>query len=154
MRHPFLAALLCLAAACSASRPQTIVDKHLGTTTHSSATHRAGGSSHYQIHVRALAVEAATMRNCTLLTYVTRSDLNFPKIETVRSFGRTLPYERIDRQRAGTLRAEAGRIKMTCDQFARLSEVGLTFRMYGPRGTYDAVVAGRIFAEAALSLSP
>ena len=91
-------------------------------------------------------VQLSKATTCALITYITRNDLNYPKIKTVRFFGKTLPYTRIDRQRAGPLRAEAGRIRMSCNEFVDLGDIGITFRMYGPRGIYG--VPARLFSEA------
>ena len=106
----FLPLLLLLG--CTQDPPATRIDPHLGTMTHSSSTHLAGATIVSHHNIRAVVVKRNNATTCTLLTYVTRNDLNYPKIETVRSFGKTLSYTRIDRQRAGPLRAEAGRIKM------------------------------------------
>ena len=133
---------------CTQEPPATRFDRHLGTTTHSSSTHLAGATIVSNHKVRAVIVKQNEGTICTLLTYITRNDLNYPKIELVRSFGKTLPYTRIDRQRAGPLRAEAGRIRMSCKEFARLADTGISFRMYGPRGVYRASVPARLFGEA------
>ena len=76
---------------------------------------------------------------------VARSDLNYPKIDQLRRFGRRLPYRRLDRHRIGYLRAEVGLIPLTKAQFDDLAGSGISFRIYGRRGPYDAAVPGRIF---------
>lgn len=148
MRPTAIAVLLGLLSACTADGPYSAVDPHLETTTHASSIHTAGRGPQSQTRIRAIVIDAPQSRSCTLLTYVVRSDLNFPKIKAVRSHGRPLAYRRIDRHRAGRLRAEAGTIAMSCSAFARLTGTGHAFRLYGPRGTYDAVVPGRLFSEA------
>ena len=139
---------LFLLLGCTQDPPAKKIDPHLGTTTHSSSTHLAGATIVSSHNVRAVMVKRNNLTTCTLLTYVTRNDLNYPKIQTVRSFGKTLPYTRIDRQRAGPLRAEAGRIGMSCKEFARLADTGISFRMYGPMGVYSFNVPARLFSEA------
>ena len=142
----FLPLLLLLG--CTQEPPATRIDPHFGTTTYSSSTHLAGASIVSSHNVRAVMVERSKSTTCSLLTYITRNDLTYPKIETVRAFGNTLPYARIDRHRAGPLRAEAGRIMMSCKEFARLATVGIEFRMYGPRGVYSVSAPARLFSEA------
>ena len=139
---------LLLLLGCTQDPPATRFDPHLGTTTHSSSTHLAGATNVSNHNVRAVIVKRSKTTTCALLTYITRNDLNYPKIETVRAFGKTLSYTKIDRQRSGPLRAEAGRIKMSCKEFARLADTGISFRMYEPRGVYSFNVPARLFSEA------
>lgn len=140
--------ILLLLAACGGRGPSSDGDPHLGIRVSRSSLHVAERQVDWTVGVRAVIVETATWRSHALLTYIARSDLNFPKIREVRSFGRTLPYRRLDRQRAGRLRAEGGRILMTAGDFEAATGTGLAFRMYGPRGSYDVAVPARLFAEA------
>ena len=144
---------LLLLLGCTQNTPATRIDPHLGTTTFSSSTHRAGATIVSTHNVRAVIVERGKTKTCTLLTYITRNDLNYPRIDAVRALGKTLSYTRIDRQRAGALRAEAGRIGMSCKVFVQLADAGTVFRMYGPRGVYSVDVPARIFTEAVAQMA-
>ena len=95
--------------------------------------------------VRAMKTQTTSGTAHALGIIVARSDLNYPKIDALRSFATRVPYRRIDRHRIGWLRAEVGMIPLTSQQFKRLGATGLTFRIYGPRGPYDAKVPPEIF---------
>ncbi len=76
---------------------------------------------------------------------VARSDLNYPKIDELRSFGTPLPYKKLDRHRIGHLRAELGLIPLSKDQYRAISRTGLRFRIYGKRGHYDVNIPASLF---------
>ena len=145
----FLAVFLCLLG-CSTVGPSTTWDPHLESLAVNSRSFKAGRTPEAVVMVRAMASRGGGREAYALGIIVARSDLNYPKITALKSFGRDLPYERQDRHRIGRLRAEVGIIPMTRARFRALAATGLTFRLYGKRGVYDAEVPARLFREVVL----
>lgn len=139
-------ALLLLLAACSQG-PTAGVNPHTGVTSRASGVVTIDRSYPAHLEVRAVRLTKAGTEAFTLLTFVTRSDLNYPKIEGVWSFGHRLPYERLDRRRVGSSRQEAGAIRLTRGVVEAAAGPGLTLQMIGARGTYEGHVPGRLFRE-------
>ena len=127
-------------AGCSTVGPSTLYDPHFPATTESAGSFEVGRSRNAVVMVRAMRATSGNRAQHALGLIVARSDLNYPKIDHLRSYGTRLPYVRQDRHRIGYLRAEVGLIPLTAKQFDRLSKTGLAFRIYGPRGPYDASV--------------
>ena len=135
---------------CSTVGPSSTWDPHLQALAVNSQSYKAGQTEEAVVMVRAMAARVDGKAGYALGIIVARSDLNFPKITALRSFGTALPYRRQDRHRIGRLRAEVGIIPMSAARFRQLGENGLEFRIYGKRGVYDARVPGRVFQSVAL----
>lgn len=147
MRLIRLCLILGALSACSTAGPSTSFDPHLPSRTDASATHKAGQSENAVVTVRAMKTQTASGTAYALGLIVARSDLNYPKIDELRSFGKRLPYRRMDRHRIGTLRAEIGVVPLTESSLESLARTGIAFRIYGPRGPYDAHVPPVIFRQ-------
>lgn len=142
------ALLFLLALAACAEGPGAAVNPHTGVASLASRTVTIdrGHPAHFEVRAVRLAKDGAEA--FALLTFVTRSDLNYPRIESAWAGGTTLPYEHIDRRRVGRSRQEAGSIRLTrgvAEAAARAG--GLRLQMIGRRGTYGGTVPGAIFGE-------
>lgn len=146
LRHCILVFAV-MVAACSRPGPSTSFDPHLPARLDSSAAVKVGTFSNGTVVARAMVSKTKNGTQHALGIIVARDDLNYPKIDEMRSFGARLPYKRLDRQRIGTLRAELGFISFSAAKFAELATTGLTFRIYGPRGPYDAKVPAHVFSK-------
>ena len=142
----FFLGLFCLIAACG-DGPDSVYNRHTETTVHSSATLSRQVDGISRIHVIAAAVIEDGKSYYALRTFVTRNDLNYPKITSADSLGRPLPYKRSDRRRVGSARQEAGLIPMTRALFEILARTGFAFQLSGPRGTYEIAVPGWAFEQ-------
>ncbi len=138
---------LLLLAAC-AEGPDAGVSPHTGVASRASGVVAIDRRHPARLEVRAVRLAKDGAEAFALLTFVTRSDLNYPKIESVWARGTTLPYELLDRRRVGRSRQEAGSIRLTrgaAEAAARAG--GLRLQMIGRRGTYGGTVPGAIFGE-------
>ena len=146
MRAAILLALWLLAA-CSQG-PTSGVNPHTGVASRASSVETIDWRYPARLEVRAVRLALGDSEELTLLTFVTRSDLNYPRIESVWSFGRQLRYKPLDRRRVGYGRQEVGTLRLTRAAFEAASAEGLTLQMIGRRGTYGGHVPARLFAEA------
>ncbi|MCV6592477.1 MAG: hypothetical protein OIF48_05975 [Silicimonas sp.] len=140
--------LLCLLAGCSTLAPSRVWDPHSEVLTGSSASLIAGRAPNAQVTLRAIVTRSAKGTAHGLGVIVARRDLNYPKITALKSFGKALPYRKLDRHRIGTLRAEIGVIPLTPSLFRTFADTGIQFRIYGKRGQYDVQAPARLFREA------
>jgi len=146
MRGFLLLFLAVMLGAC-APGPVSEVNPHTGVASRASGVLTIDRRYPARLEVRAVRLAKAGAEEFALLTFVTRDDLNYPRIERVWSFGRALPYARIDRRRIGFARQEAGAIRLSRGAVEAAARTGLTFQMIGPRGTYGGTVPARLFGE-------
>lgn len=146
MRAAILLALWLLAG-CSQG-PTSGVNPHTAVAWRASSVETIDWRYPARLEVRAVRLGLGDHEELALLTFVTRSDLNYPHIEGVWSFGRQLPYEPLDRRRVGYERQESGTLRLTRAAFEAASTEGLTLQMIGRRGSYGGHVPARLFAEA------
>ena len=132
---------------CAAHGPYSEFDPHTGIQrfVSSKTTVYAGYLAKIDIYVVAVAGPANAVFG--LKTYVTRSDLNYPKIRSVWSHGQQLRYQKNDRRRFGTARQEAGHIFMSRSDFEEAAHTGIIFEMIGTRASYHVAVPGARFKE-------
>jgi hypothetical protein len=146
------ALLFLLALAACSEGPTAGFNPHTGVTSRASGVVMIDRRYPARLEVRAVRLAKDGAEAFALLTFVTRSDLNYPKIESVWSFGRPLPYERLDRRRVGYDRQEAGRVPLTRSLVeAATAGGGLTVQLVGRRGSYGGHVPATLFAA---TLSP
>lgn len=142
------ALLFLLALAGCAEGPDAGVNPHTGVASRTSSVVTIDRSYPARLEVRAVRLAKDGAEAFALLTFVTRSDLNYPKIESVWSHETTLPYERLDRRRVGRSRQEAGSIRLTHGAVEAAARAGgLRLQMIGRRGTYGGNVPGAVFGE-------
>lgn len=139
--------VLFLALAACSPGPVREVNPHTGITSRASAVNTIDRRYPARLDVRVVRLSRGAEERFALLTYVTRSDLNYPRIESVWSFERALPYERFDRRRVGRDRQEAGMVPLTRDEVVTAAETGLTFEMIGLRGHYGGTAEPGLFRE-------
>ena len=145
MRPWWLIACLLAFSGCATVGPSTLVDPHLPAVTQSSASYKTGRTENAYVVVRAMRTKTGGRTAHALGIIVARSDLNYPKITGLRSFGKPLPYKRLDRHRIGRLRAETGLIPLSRSEFNAFAGTGIEFRIYGKRGAYTVKVPARLF---------
>jgi len=137
--------LLLLLAACTAE-PVSGVNPHTGVASRASGVVTIDRRAPARLEVRAVRLAKDGAEAFALLTFVTRDDLNYPEIESAWSFGRPLPYERIDRRRVGFARQEAGVIRLSRDVVEAASAgPGLELQLIGPRGSHAGHVPAGLF---------
>ena len=134
-------------AGCGSVGPSATWDPHSRTASARSSAPEVARTDTAQVKARAMIVRHGSDTRYGVGLIVARSDLNYPKVQALRSFGTRLPYKRLDRYRIGYLRAESGLIPMTQAQFQSYADTGLTFRLYA-RGEYNITLDARIFREA------
>lgn len=135
-------------AACTGSFPATDHDVHTGVTRHVSELQTRRLPDLGQTQAAAIVIDQGGERGYGVKLYVTRYDLNYPKIRSAWSFGRQLPYRRDDRRRIASARQEAGHILLRPDAFHRAAERGLVLELVGARATYPFSLPARLFRQA------
>jgi len=139
--------VICLLAAC-APGPETVFSPHSGVTTRASSLETIDRRYPARLEARVVRVSKGGEEAFAIQTFVTRSDLNYPRVEAVRSFGRVLPYERVDRRRVAGERQEFGLVRLDRARVRAFAETGLTLEVSGPRGVYSGHIPARLFREA------
>lgn len=138
----FLALAACSYGAASGTNP------HTGLSYRYSSKAMIDVNFGSRLQVQAAHLKKGDAEQYELQTYVTRSDLNYPKIQSVWARGRELPYLRVDRRRYGYERQEFGAILLTRGVMeAAAAGPGLWFQMIGLRGSYEGHVPARLFRE-------
>ncbi|MDJ1007188.1 MAG: hypothetical protein QNJ13_05125 [Paracoccaceae bacterium] len=123
-------------------------DRHTGLSYRYSSKAMIDATFGSRLQVQAVHLRKGDVTQYELQTYVTRSDLNYPRIESVWSFGHELPYIRVDRRRYGYERQEVGAILLPEPAIrAAAAGPGLSFRMIGRRSSYEGHVPARLFRE-------
>jgi len=141
----FLLLLGGLVAGC-AVEPTASLNPHTGVASRASGLVTIDRRTPARLEVRAVRLAKTGDEAFALLTFVTRADLNYPGVESAWSFGRPLPYERIDRRRVGFARQEAGMIRLSRGVVEAASAgPGLTLQLMGPRGSHTGHVPAGLF---------
>ena len=143
-----LCALFILCAACASDAPVSDYDPHTKTTRHISTIQTKLIPGLAQTQAAAMIVETGETTGFGVKLYVTRYDLNFPKISSAWSFGQRLPYQSDDRRRVGELRQEAGHFLMSEAAFRQAAETGLSFKLEGARASYLFNLPAVLFRQA------
>ncbi len=147
MRVVFLMFLL---AACTPPGIQE-TNPHTGLTTIASRGHTLDVQWDATLSARAAYFERDGKEVWSVYTFVTRDDRNVPDIRSAWSFGKQLPYRRLDIRRANCVRScdrqEHGEIVLSRQLFEMLSQTGLTFHLNGVRGSFTGHMPGRAFGD-------
>ena len=142
--------LILLLTACTSPGVEE-VNPHTGLTTIASRGYTLELQWNATLSARAVHFERNGTEHWSVYTYVTRDDRNTPQITSAWSFGRALPYRRIDQRRTGCglvcNRQEQGEIVLNRALFEMLRETGLTFHLVGERGSYTGQLPGMAFGE-------
>lgn len=143
-------ALILLLTACTTPGVNE-ANPHTGLTTIASRGYTLDLQWNATLAARAVYFNRRDTEVWSIYTYVTRDDRNSPRITSAWSFGRDLPYRRIDTRRTNCAldcnRQELGEIPMNRRLFEMLSDTGLTFHLVGGRGSYTGHLPGEAFTE-------
>lgn len=136
--------LLLVLAAC-APGPETGFNPHTGVASRASGVATLDRRYPARFEVRAVRLWKDGAERFALLTFVTRSDRTYPRVETAWAMGTPLPYETLDRRRAGIGRQESGVIAMTRAEVQRAAREGLALQLIGRRGSYAGLAGADLF---------
>lgn len=127
------------------------VNPHTGLTTIASRGYTLELQWNATLAARAVHFKRNGTDVWSVYTYVSRDDRNTPLVDSAWSFGRKLPYRKIDRRRTNCAidcnRQEQGEIVLNRRLFEILSETGLTFHLVGKRGSYTGHLPADAFAN-------